>query len=133
MDNQINFLDNNIHPDVIPVQTHSDIVQLGSNLNVKNQSIVPIAKPLQSANFQTDTIGWQNDSSGNVEMNGNVNINTYFRATHKENGITFYNGNQNDPDGIVTGNVGDICYNGDNTGRPYFCLGGTSWKTFKYA
>jgi hypothetical protein len=62
---------------VLPVNFEVATGQLETNFFQNfNSGASPLTRPIQSSNYKTGTSGWRLDTSGTVEINGNVPAST---------------------------------------------------------
>jgi hypothetical protein len=82
---------------------------------------------LQSLGFNTGVNGWKLNYDGTVELNGNgILVSTNFQVAFTVLGVTFWASDGANPNGVLTGTLGDIMF-GVSDGLIYVNQGGTVW------
>lgn len=92
-----------------------------------NAQITLVAGFLQSLRFITGSVGWILNSDGTTEFNGNgLVVDTNFKARFTLGTITFFESDGTDPNGNLSGTIGDVCFNCSPAGQLSYNSGGTT-------
>jgi len=97
-----------------------------SKMNGSGGTFTADGSVLKLENISTQIAGTLTDTTVVLNLQQGAVTSTNFRRVASFNTITLWVSDGTSPNGVLSGNVGDICFGADN-GQVYYCGGTTTW------